>query len=175
MPSIEYDAALTLADMGMYLFPLHTARWLPNGVALCTCTELDCKGKHPRVAFSKESTRDRQQIDQWWNNNREPAYGIGIHLGMSHLWVLDIDGTEGIAELKQLTDQYGDLPETLTVLSGSGNGRHYFFTGWVDKVHSGVISHDIHIKGNQGHAYVCGPGTLHVSGNRYQFLNRYKQ
>ena len=39
MPSIEYDAAIALAGMGMYLFPMHTARQLTEGTALCTCAK----------------------------------------------------------------------------------------------------------------------------------------
>ncbi len=169
---MELSEALSLAKEGYPVFPLHTARTLTDGSTLCTCSVHGCTGKHPRVQFSKEATTNIDQINYWYNSNREPSYGIGIHLGKCHQWVLDIDGKEGIAELKEITDKYGNLPETRVVISGSGDGLHYYFAGWVDRVNSGSLSENIHIKGNTGSAYVVAPPTLHASGKRYTYLRR---
>lgn len=172
--TVEYTEAKALALEGYYLFPCHTAHKQNDGSILCTCGDpkLKCTGKHPRVPFSKESTNQKDKIGKWFGTPMEPAPGIGIHLGKSHKWVLDIDGTAGMEELKQITDKYGELPNTRVVQSGSGTGRHYYFQAWVDKVHSGSLSANIHIKGNVGSAYVVAPPTIHHSGNRYSYLNR---
>lgn len=172
MTSPEYIEACALIKEGYPIFPLHTARTLPDGISLCTCGESGCNGKHPRIAFSKEATTNREQIERWYNSNREPAYGIGIHLGKCYKWVLDIDGDEGMTELEDIVNTYGPLPDTRVVVSGSGKGRHYYFSGWVDRINSGSLSENIHIKGNVGSAYVVAPPTIHVSGKRYTYLNR---
>lgn len=171
MTSLEYQEAIKLLSERYTIFPLHTARTLPDGVFLCTCGECGCTGKHPRVLFSNKSASEKEQIEYWYNNNREPAYGIGIHLGKSYNWVLDVDGNEGRQELSEITDKYGELPPTRKILTG-GDGDHYYFSGWVDKIHSGALSENVHIKGNYGNAYVVAPPTLHVSGRRYLYENR---
>lgn len=163
---------MALAKERYPIFPLHTAKLLPDNTPLCTCGKHGCTGKHPRVQFSKEATTNLEQINRWYNSTREPQFGIGIHLGKCYQWVLDIDGEDGVNELKELTDKYGDLPETRVVISGSGSGLHYYFSGWVDRVNSGSLSENIHIKGNIGSAYVVAPPTIHVSGKRYSYKRR---
>ena len=151
---------------------MHTARRLSEGGTLCTCGTYNCEGKHPRLSFSNSATSHKETVDSWYNCSREPPYGIAVHLGKSYAWVLDIDGEEGTEELSELLEKNGNLPETRVVASGSGTGAHYYFAGWVDKIHSGSLSKNIHIKGNAENAYVVAPPTLHVSGNRYQYLKR---
>ena len=133
MPSIEHDEAIALIREGFYLIPMHRAVSLPEGGTLCDCGRDGCDGKHPRVPFSKVTVGTREGIDYWWDERKTPP-NIGIHLGKSYCWVLDIDGPEGMQELKELTDKYGSLPFTRIVISGSGTGRHYYFSGWVDKI-----------------------------------------
>jgi hypothetical protein len=55
-----------------------------------------------------------------------PDASIGLATGQSSgVVVLDIDGAEGEATLKALEEQYGPLPETLSVTTG--RGRHLYF------------------------------------------------
>jgi hypothetical protein len=172
MPSIEHDEAIALIREGFFLIPMHRAVSLPDGGTLCTCGKDGCDGKHPRIPFSKETIGTREKVDFWWDEWRTPP-NIGIHLGKSHVWVLDVDGDVGVLALKELTDKYGKLPDTRVVISGSGTGRHYYFAGWVDKIHSGtLIDGKIHIKGNVGNALVLVPPSRHVSGGRYSYINR---
>lgn len=174
-PSPIYEEALDLVKEGYAPFPMHTARKLNDGKTyLCTCgksgtlgtgsEESICKGKHPVVPFSE------------WNGTEEfgprwESYGIGIHVGKSHCWVLDIDGEDGFSELKDLTDKNGELPDTRCVKTGGG-GQHYYFAAWVDKVCSGFITKNIHVKGNVGNSYVVAPPSKHHSGNKYEYINR---
>jgi hypothetical protein len=181
--SIERDECYTLIDEGYFIFPVFTAGKIWEGKPLCTCGEPGCTGKHPMGQFSKIATINREQVDKWYDPFNSPQPGIAIHLEKSHCWVLDVDGNEGMQELKELTDKYGALPDTRSVISGSGTGRHYYFAGWVDQIHSGILTiidpetkknktPHIHIKGNVGSAYVVVPPTIHHSGNRYEYLRR---
>jgi len=52
---------------------------------------------------------------------------IAVKIGMeSCVWVLDVDGPAGMANLKRLQIAYGKLPTTYTVQTPSG-GMHYYF------------------------------------------------
>lgn len=159
-----YGEAKALIQEGYSPFPMNISRRLEDGTYLCSCGTSGCKGKHPVVKFSEWN--GVEMFKRRWEN-----YGIGIHMGKSHCWVLDIDGEAGVKELKELTDKYGALPDTRTVLTGSG-GHHYYFAAWVDDVSSGFLSDNIHIKGNIGHSYVVAPPSRHHSGNKYRYLNR---
>ncbi len=173
--SPTYKEAMRLVTEGYSPFPMHISRKLSDGKTyLCSCGKCGtlgtpsekniCKGKHPLVAFSE--WKNTESFGARWE-----SYGIGIHTGKSYCWVLDVDGDAGFAELKQLTDKHGELPETRCVKTGGG-GRHYYFAAWVDKVCSGFLTDNIHIKGNVGNAYVVVPPTLHHSGNKYEYINR---
>jgi len=169
---IEWQEAVNLAREGFALFPVHISHKCMIGDSsklFCSCGEMGCKGKHPDGKFSEIATTDIKRINNY--GNKWMTRGIGVHLGKSYSWVLDIDGEEGYTELDVITDQYGKLPETRTIKTGSG-GMHYCWAGWVDKIHSGSLSPNIHIKGNIGHCYHVVPPTLHYSGNRYEYINR---
>lgn len=170
-----YQEALDLLHEGYFPFPMHVARKLDDGITyLCTCGKCGtvgdsdekniCKGKHPVVAFS--SWNNIEKFKTRWEN-----YGIGIHVGKSHCWVLDVDGEQGFSDLKELTDKHGELPETRTVKTGGG-GIHYYFAAWVDKISSGFITDNLHVKGNSGNSYVVAPPSKHHSGNRYEYILR---
>lgn len=122
-PSSELvDAALALTKRGMAVFPCYgTVDYK------CGCGDSDCKdaGKHPRITgWQKSASCDPEVIQAWWT--RWPNANIGLATGKaSRVVVLDIDGPEGEASLKTLTDVHGELPETLTVTTG--RGRHLYF------------------------------------------------
>jgi len=166
--------ALSLAKEHYTIFPVHVSKKInttgPEHLIQCTCGEIGCTGKHPSVrSFSSDSTSDTTRIRKF--GDRWETRGIGIHLRKCYCWVVDIDAPEGYSELKELTDKYGELPETRTVKTGGG-GLHYYFAGWVDKINSGKLAEHIDIKGNVGDAYVVAPPTLHHSGNQYSYINR---
>ena len=58
---------------------------------------------------------------------RFPDAGVGIACGPdSDLWVLDVDGAEGLRQLDDLQTLYGQIPPTWTVQTGSGGQQLYF-------------------------------------------------
>jgi len=81
------------------------------------------------------------------------------------LLVIDVDtkgGVDGYAQLEELEEQLGDLPETLEVLTGSG-GLHLYFRHPGGVRLNGKLSTAIDLKGDkatdEGLVYVVGPGS----------------
>jgi hypothetical protein len=164
--SIVLDEAVSLAREHYAIFPVHIAKTIRGGsdgdTTLCTCGVSGCNGKHPAVkSFSNDSTTDLQKIHNY--GQRWEYKGIGIHLKKCYCWVVDVDAPEGYEELQAITEEH---------VKTGGNGMHYYFAGWVDKINSGKLASHIDIKGNVGDAYVVAPPTMHHSGNRYQYINR---
>jgi Bifunctional DNA primase/polymerase, N-terminal/AAA domain/Primase C terminal 1 (PriCT-1) len=120
-PKLAY--ALAYAKYGMRVFPVHEIE--PEG---CSCGRLVCSsaGKHPRIRdWQTLATCDEDEIRKWWE--AWPNANIGVACGdSSGITVLDVDGDEGRATLRELELVHGDLPETPIVLTGSG-GCHYYF------------------------------------------------
>jgi hypothetical protein len=85
--------------------------------------------KTPATAHGlKDGTTDLNQIDQWFN---DPTlhYNLGLCCG-NGLVVIDIDikgGVDGRIELHRLINQYGELPDTLTIATPSGGFHQYFY------------------------------------------------
>lgn len=130
------------------------------------------KGKIPALKdWVNKATSDYEQLKQWFAEQ----HNIGIATGKgSGFWVLDIDGEEGRESLRDLEQAYGELPETLTQITGSG-GYHYLFT-YDKRISTGtprkIPGIDIRTDGNQ---IVVFP-SIHPNGNRYEWeLNDAKQ
>ncbi|MFT3663317.1 MAG: bifunctional DNA primase/polymerase [Gordonia sp. (in: high G+C Gram-positive bacteria)] len=101
------DAALAYAEAGWFVFPLAPGR-----------------KDQPVVKYSTESTRDPDQINEWWQAN--PDYGIALHVGRSGAVAFDLD-RDDLAELP------GDMADALRlgVFQSSRRGMsdrgHYVF------------------------------------------------
>jgi hypothetical protein len=118
-------AALNYAERHSFaVFPCHT---FVDGT--CTCRDQDkctSPGKHPLTANGcKDGTSDLATIREWWR--QAPEANIGITTGAdSGVFVVDLDGAEGIEALYELEKANDLLPETVCAETGSG-GRHYYF------------------------------------------------
>ncbi|HEX4770470.1 MAG TPA: bifunctional DNA primase/polymerase [Bryobacteraceae bacterium] len=122
MSALLSNAAVQLAEKGWRVFPLH-------GIVRhqCTCGKAGCTspGKHPRIkGWQQNASSDPETVAAYWK--KWPDSNIGVATGgSSRLFVVDIDGPDGEAALRALTDKYGSLPETMTVTTG--RGRHLYF------------------------------------------------
>jgi Bifunctional DNA primase/polymerase, N-terminal len=143
-------AALALAAKGMRIFP---------------CVE---RGKEPAIADNlKRATTDPNIIAGWW---RSRDFNIGIATGPdSGIWVLDIDGAEGEALIRQHEAEHGiALPPTVEVITT--DGRHLYFR-WpagceIRNKQDDPIMPEIDVRGEGG--YVLAPPSIHpISGRRY--------
>ncbi len=118
------EIALGYTARGWAIFPVHS---LTSGVCTCGRDECESAGKHPRKRTGlKEATADSRQIREWWS--RWPGANTGLATGaISGSLVLDIDADSGGEEsLTTLGADHGQLPETVTALTGGG-GRHLLF------------------------------------------------
>lgn len=159
-------AALGYAALGWYVIPVHGI----DDAGQCTCKakgECEQPGKHPILAGGyKIGTIDAGIIRRWWETY--PLANVGIVCGqVSGLWVLDVDGAEGIATLEEfeINRMGGPLPEVTRARTGSG-GLHLVWR-WNDgqmmatriRQHAGID-----VKAN-GH--IVAPPSRHVCGRRY--------
>jgi len=81
-------------------------------------------GKKPLQRHGLNHCVDRRRIEEL---RKVRPFNIAIKIGMeSCVWVLDVDGPVGMANLKRLQIAYGKLPTTYTVQTPSG-GMHYYF------------------------------------------------
>jgi putative DNA primase/helicase len=163
-------AAKLYAKLGLH--PILLNGILDDGA--CTCGRRDCdksRGKHPRFKNWETAPLDLDALDRALANNR--YLNVGIRTGMQPcgrgLVVVDIDGPrELLAPLEAEAGQ--PFPETLTARTGSG-GLHLYY--WLrDGVEvrntQGLVPHvDVRAMGGQ----VVAAPSLHLSGNRYQWLN----
>lgn len=159
-------------EAGLRVFGLHGA--LPDGT--CACGDSTCKAvlKHPLVSnwqytphWSEEQLEVMEMTDQF-----KTGYGVLCRIDDDFdLMVVDVDARNGgLHEYDRLLEKVPEVSGAgLIVNTGSGGGsRHLYF-----KVRKGLALLTKHpeykgIDFKSGAAYVVGPGSLHVSGNRYE-------
>ena len=165
-------AALDYAAQGMHVFPVHYIR--PDG--MCSCGSDDCakdeknRGKHPLTKRGlNDASTDPARILEWWS--WKPHANIGVRTGTaSGFWVLDVDTGEekpGYTSLLDLELQYGQLPKTRCVITGS-QGKHYYFKipdgatipNSTSKIGPGL---DVRCEGG----YIIAPPSNHYTRNLY--------
>ncbi len=162
-------AAHSYARRGWRVFPVHT---VDDGRCSCRNPVCDRGGKHPRTKNGlKDATINEGQIRNWWI--RWPTANVGIVTGgASGIVVVDTDPRHGGNEaLAQLAREHGELPATITSLTGgSDGGRHFFFAHpgvrIVNKIGGkGGWPTGLDVRGDGG--YVVVPPSVHASGRRY--------
>lgn len=156
------DARGLIKTFGFAIFPVHGIT--ENNE--CTCGQNTCtnKGKHPATPDGfKSATNNIDDMLRLWGGRQQ--LNVGIATGQkSGVFVIDIDSAEGEKNLKAL----GTLPVTLSV--STGKGRHLYFR-YPDEpvITKKSICPGVDVRGDGG--YVCGPGSNHISGQRYEFIN----
>jgi hypothetical protein len=142
-------AALSLAKRGWAVFPC-----LP-------------KDKTPATGHGfLDASANAVLVEKMFAN---ADYNIGVATGpASGVWVLDLDGSDGIAALAQLEAEHGTLPLTVSQRTGGG-GRQLFFrwNGIEVRNRTRIGGMSIDVRGNGGYAVV--PPSIHPSGNSYEW------
>lgn len=159
-----------LASMGWRQFPCHSAIG-----DRCSCGSAACgaKAKHPRTEHGvKEATADRNQLWAW--HHRWPNANWALATGSaSGLVVIDLDPAKGGFDSwdeYEMNRRVSDFPLTTQVRTG-GQGRHLILSyprgrrvrnrvNWLPGVD---------VRGDGG--YVILPGSRHISGGTYEWLN----
>lgn len=171
LPRIEQSnkllqAALIYADkFSFQVLPLHSIR-----NEKCTCGHIKCSspGKHPILQHGvKDSTSNSEEIRSLWA--KYPFANIGIRTGKeSGIFVLDVDtkGADGRETLADLEREHGQLPDTVTAITGS-QGLHYFFR-YEEGVGNKVgFAPSLDSRGDNG--FVVAAPSIHMSGRQYQY------
>ena len=171
----KLDWALRWYDWGFSVIPVHYP--VDGG---CSCRKADCSspGKHPAlrswIRFQKKrATRDN--LESWFEEDGPyEKYNLGVITGTvsGNAFVPDVDvgpDKEGAENLYDLQLTYGELPQTLVTVTGSG-GNHFFFkapVGVITKTDKDVLAKHIDNRGEGG--FVVVPPSVHVSGDQYYF------
>jgi biotin operon repressor len=143
--------ALQAAEAGRAVFPLYHKK--------------PVTGATPRGHL--DASRDPSKIHALFNRAGHRATGYGIRTGsVSGVVVVDVDSAEGVAEVRRMGLSTGYI-----VRSGrmDGNGWHLYFTvpSGVE-VKGGPFGEHLRLQGDG--QFVCGPGSLHPSGQSYEVV-----
>lgn len=131
------------------------------------------KKKPPMLKWQHLATSDPNQVLEWWGEKYDD-HGIGVAMGSaSGVFVLDVDvagDKVGDETLRELTDSYGPLPDTATVITGSG-GTHYYFT-YPERLEiktdtaGKLLGSGLDVKTT---GQCVAPPTIHPNGQRYEW------
>jgi hypothetical protein len=159
------DAALSYAEQGFKVFPLHTP--VLGG---CSCRKASCDsiGKHPRTMNGVlDATSEKSKIDYWWRMWSDANIGLATGADSGFI-VIDVDPRHGGTEtLTQLQEKHGKFTEKVWAKTGGG-GWHLFFKHPGFKVknnQSGKLGSGVDVRGDGG--YIVAPPSVHASGESY--------
>jgi hypothetical protein len=144
------DTALEYARRGWSVFPVKARDKIPA----------------TKNGFKAAST-DEVEVRNLFAGRGE--CNVGLATGPeSGLWVLDLDGEEGIKAIEKLEEENGPLPESIVACTGGG-GRHHFFAlnGEPIKNRAKLGNEPIDVRGDGG--YVVVPPSIHKSGSPYEW------
>ncbi|WP_255949389.1 bifunctional DNA primase/polymerase [Streptomyces odontomachi] len=164
------NAALTAAERGWPVFPLHPGSKRPTGHAADRCPGTGrCARGH--LVPEQRATTDPDLIRAAWT---QWQYNVGIATGPAGLLVVDLDVPKpnsrsdapcGATTFQALCERAGQaVPRTLTVRTASG-GRHLYFTapaGARIGNSAGRLGKLIDTRGWGG--YVVAPGSTTPAG-----------
>lgn len=127
------------------------------------------RGKDPLIPKARggngflDATLNLETIKAWWS--RWPNANVGIACDdRSALLVVDVDPRNGgDASLAELEARYGELPSTITGLTGGG-GQHYVYRRPAGVNLRGKLAEGIDIKHN---GYIVAPPSIHPNGRAY--------
>ena len=122
--------------------------------------------KHPRVKGGfKVATTDARQIETWWR--KWPDANIGIATGsMSGIFVIDIDGANGLATWQSLIAQHEKLRPNRTVKTARGWHLYFAMPATCAPIPCST-GNGLDVRGDGG--YVVAPPSRHASGHLYQW------
>jgi hypothetical protein len=126
-------AALAYAAAGLHVFPVRPGGKVPALPAAHRDgdpVQGRCRGGCGRAGHGLyDATRDRAVIRAWWA--ADPRRNVGVACGQSGLFVVDLDGAEGVESWRELVARHG-APRTLAAHTPSG-GLHLWYAARLDR------------------------------------------
>ncbi|WP_244411441.1 phage/plasmid primase, P4 family [Raoultibacter timonensis] len=155
MPQTMLDAALVYQKLGFAVHPL----WP--------------KSKKPATRHGfKDATNDVAKIERMW---AKPDKNIGMATGAASggIAIIDIDkdddeGYDGMDFVAQWEREHGELPETVSAITGRG-GSHLFYR--VDRSIGSWSNDELHIDIRCDGGYAMLPPSVHPNGRCYEWEN----
>lgn len=157
--------AIQLSKRGLIVMPVHGLKWVKEELA-CTCGKPDCSNvaKHPIFFRWQQIGRESPATIEAWYRTYKDANLAVITGKESGIVVLDVDTkNNGYESLKAAEEQYEELPETPTVITGSG-GRHFYFRHPGGRVgnRAKMFGGGVDVRGDGG--FVVAPHSKHMKG-----------
>ncbi len=136
-----------------------------QGFAVFPCKP---KGKTPATAHGcKDASTDPAVVENMFSGN--PDFNIGIATGAaSGIFVVDLDGEEGVRSFADLTAKNGALPATPHVRTGNGQQIYFKLNGEPVRNRTKIDGLSIDCRGDGG--YVVCPPSIHPSGRPYTWI-----
>ncbi len=145
------DTPLEYAQRGWRVIPIPAGKKFPEGFS----------------RWQERATNDPDLVTQWWTEH--PDHGVGIATGpATGLWVLDVDDYDSYRDLEK---NHQPLPDTLTVITGSG-GLHFYYKyptdGTVIRNNASTrLGPGLDVRGDGG--FVVAPPSTHPNGKQYEY------
>jgi putative DNA primase/helicase len=133
----------------------------------CAVVPLVEGGKKPAVETGvKAAKKDKDYVVRHFTANQEQNYAVATGQ-VSGVIVIDVDGADGLATLKQLIETHARLQKTIRVKTP--HGVHIYFKAPNYRVPNSVsrLGDGIDVRGDGG--YVVGPGSATPDGE-YKFV-----
>ncbi len=135
---------------------------------------LPLRGKVPAISKRDggngvlDASSDLLQIAAWWD--RYPSANIGARVPAGVI-VTDTDPRTNPNVDEDLKDAVGELPDTLTAISGRGDGgRHFYWRHPGGRIYTRDLPAGVDVKSHAG--YVVLPPSIHPdSGQPYQWVD----
>ena len=150
------EEAIKLAELGIRVIPIKPGQKYP-----------------PMPQWQDKASNDIHTVNDWWTNQYS-GYGIGIATGQTkhgRIFVLDVDDREeykGSDTLHDLQEKHGQLPETVTAITGTGGQHLYFYCDEDIRNDAGSrLGVGLDIRGTGGQ--VLAAPTIHPNGRAYQW------
>jgi Bifunctional DNA primase/polymerase, N-terminal len=163
--------AIELTLRGWRVFPLHgKVPAIPTAHRPGDPLRGKCKGECGRDGHGVlDATTDLGQIKTWWSG-RYRGCNIGAQVP-TNMFVIDVDPRNGGAKsLAELVAKFGPLPQTLTTISGRGDGgSHRFYRRPFGKLTSKHLGPGIDVKTSAGYVVVA-PSIHPDSDQPYRWI-----
>ncbi len=126
---------------------------------------LQPRGKAPLTPRGlRDATMRESIIRAWWA--RTPTANIGILCGFGVL-VLDVDGPEGKASLRELERRFSNLPTTVESTTGRGRHLHFGIEGPMRPT-AHALGPGLDTRADD--SYIVAPPSIHASGRPYRWV-----
>lgn len=130
------------------------------------------KNKKPMTPHGcKDAKKNIGAVRAWWR--KWPDASVGVATGsVSGIIVIDLDideekGVDGYQSLKAWERVHGELPETVSSITGRGGMHLYYAYDGDDIRNRTAILEGVDVRGEGG--YVVAPPSYHPNGTQYQW------